>query len=115
MEAQLDSVSACFGARELDETIGDRTATEVLADLSEAYRTDDPDVDTCVGTLPDLRRAGHSARPGWVVDVWDETDTYIVVVGQRIPLPPHARAVPAVVLYGEPVAWPARSTQHDEG
>ncbi|OIW26682.1 hypothetical protein CONLIGDRAFT_634916 [Coniochaeta ligniaria NRRL 30616] len=112
IEAQLDTVSACFSQDELlifsdlDETIRGRSVIDILADLPESYRHDNPDFDNYLlmqemrrnGTLdtdveaakkidgwrldkykflPGLERA-WAMRPGRDWYVFYETDTYIV-------------------------------------
>lgn len=112
IEAQLDSVSACFTADELlifsdlDETVRGRAVIDILADLPESYRHDNPDFDGYLamqamrrnGTL-DVDATATRAINGWKLDkykflpgverawamrpgrdwyVFYETDTYIV-------------------------------------
>jgi hypothetical protein len=111
VEAQLDSVSACFTTDELlvfsdlDEIIRDRAIIDILADLPEQYRVENPDFDNYLA-MQDLRRNGRldidknatAAIDGWrldkykflpiVVRAWNmrpdrdfyvfyETDTYV--------------------------------------
>ena len=111
--AQLNTVSACFDAQELllfsdmDETILGRHAIDVLANLPEAYRIDNPDFepyDTLQQMLDSPGAYDRSKDPtigknGWKLDkykflaeverawlmkpgrdwyVFYETDTYIV-------------------------------------
>lgn len=112
IEAQLDSVSACFTAEELlifsdlDEVVRGRQVIDILADLPESYRHDNPDFEGYLamqamrrnGTLdtdaeamrringwrldkykflPGLERA-WATRPGRDWYVFYETDTYVV-------------------------------------
>lgn len=111
VEAQLDTVSACFSADELlifsdlDETIRGRAVIDILADLPESYRHDNPDFEGYLA-MQAMRRNGTLEDPesktkinGWKLDkykflpgleravamrpgrdwyVFYETDTYVV-------------------------------------
>lgn len=111
VEAQLDTVSACFSPDELlifsdlDETIRGRTVIDILADLPESYRHDNPDFEGYLA-MQAMRRNGTLDEPdsrskinGWKLDkykflpgleravamrpgrdwyVFYETDTYVV-------------------------------------
>lgn len=63
IESQLDSVSACFAPDELliisdlDETIRGRQVIDILADLPEAYRYDNPDFEAYLA-MQEMRRNG---------------------------------------------------------
>lgn len=81
IEAQLDSVSACFTDEELlifsdlNETIRDRAVIDILANLPASYRGDNPDFDNYL-TMLDMRRNGTldvdkeatKAINGWRLD-----------------------------------------------
>lgn len=81
IEAQLDSVSACFAAEELlifsdlDEAVRGRNVTDILADLPEAYRHGNVDFEAYLtmremranGTL-DKDEAATKAIDGWRLD-----------------------------------------------